>query len=366
MGVTLDPLKVNAISVCAFGGMADCLRIVPYLRATRERFPTASIRVLTETWGNDLFASCPYIDEVVCLPALRPDRSNSDALRRLVAGVHFVRRKADLLFSSPYRIRRAALLSLFSGARYRIGYRIKGIPFAWTVDTGPMDHSRSTEERLDRLWREIGIDRVDSQLEMWHSSEDEAHIDEFLESHQVHSEDTLVGLHPGSDWGCQQWHPRNWANLGDELQSQFGAKVVVTGTKDDHEDYKQLTSLMSNTPISAIGKTTVEQLAYLVSRFRLLITVDSILVPLGIAAGIPVIVLNFSNMSSWRKSRWPNLISLHPPSWFPELTLNERCKTDKLRHRIDFCRLAVCVGTQGARLISVRDVISKLEPLLKC
>lgn len=360
----IDPAGIKTILICVFGGMADCLRIAPYVRAARQKFPEARISLLTDTRGRELFARCPYADEVTLLPPVGSSLSRLDTLRRLGSGLGTVRGKFDLFIGSPFFPRRTALMSLFSGARYRIGYRAKGVPFAWTVDLGPVDYAQSLQQRFDRLWQGLGIDQVNPRLETWPSPEDEAHVEKFLEAKQVHPEDLLIGLHAGSDWGCQQWHPRSWAALGNELQSRYGARLIVTGTTDDQADYDAVARLMPVPPISAVGHTTLGQLASLIHRFRALITIDSGLVPLGVAANVPTIVLSFQNPSPWAEPRWPHLVELHPPAWFRWPAINQVCRIRKQRQRISSCKLSVCIGTQGARLISVKDVLSNLEPLL--
>lgn len=361
----IDLTRVKAILICAFGGYGDCLRVIPYVRATRERFSEATITILTETYGNEMFHRCPYVDEVISLPPTEPFCSRLDPLRNLARGLRAVRGRFNLFIGSPFRPRLAALLGLFSGASGRVGFKADRIYFAWTEDLGPVDYHRELEGRFDMLWQAIGIDQVHARLETWPSSEDESYTEEFLRMHDVHPRDMLIGIHPGSDWGCQQWDPRNWAALGNELQSRFGARLIVTGAKDEQACYDGLASLMPNAPINAVGKTTIGQLASLLSRFSALITVDSLLVPMGIAANIPVVVLDFRNRQAWMESRWPHVTPLHPPAWFSEPTVNDLCRNGKQSQRIHTCRLSVCVGTLGARLISVHDVLSAVEPLLR-
>lgn len=347
----------RAILVCVFGGYADCLRALPYIRATRLGFPEAWIALLTQAWGKEMFEGCPYVDEIIVGRAAHLSQRPLGGVRRLASLVPQVRGRFDLFVGSPYHRRFAALSALASGAPWRVGYRVTGLPFAWTHDVGRVDTSVSLEARMDRLWQAIGIAVADPTLEVYPTADDRAYAQAFLDASGVRSGDVVVGIHPGSDWGCQQWHPVSWSQLCAGLQERYRARVVMTGTGADEQIFRAVATRLTDRPISAIGKTTIGQLAALVGHFQALVCVDSFPVPLALAARIPVIVLCTRDSSPWSESRWPNLEAIHPPKWFQSRFPNEKCRAGKQRRGIQTCRDPGCVGTQGAAFITAHSVL---------
>lgn len=348
---------VRAILVSVFGGYADCLRALPYIRATRQGFPGASVALLTQSWGREMFGGCPYVDEIIVGRAAHLSQRPLGGIRRLVSLVPYIRGRFDLFIGSPYHHRFAALCALACGARWRAGYRVAGLPLAWTHAVGPAPPGSSLEARLDKLWQAIGLTVTDPTLEVYPTDEDRAHVQAFLESSGIGPGDVVVGIHPGSDWGCQQWHPLSWSHLCAGLQERYGATVVMTGTMADQHTFQEIARRLVKRSISAIGQTTLGQLAALVARFHVLVCVDSLLVPLGLATGIPVIALCMRHPSPWSESRWPNLETVHPPRWFQSRFPNEICRVSKQRRGIRSCHDPGCIGSQGAALITAQSVL---------
>jgi ADP-heptose:LPS heptosyltransferase len=355
--------NVRSILISVSGGYADCVRAVPYLRATRLRFPDALIAVLTPAWGTEVLAHCPYLDRIIPLHRTN-SRSRWHRVRTMWSVLREVRGGYDLFISSPYHLRFNAAFAHLMGVRQRVGFSVRGMPAPWTVNVGPVDYRRGLEWNRDQLWRALGVEHVDPQMEIWPSPDDEHYVDRLLEGWEVGTDDVLVALHPGSDWGCQQWMPGHWAALGQELQRRYNARLVVTGTASEAEEYRAIALRMQSAPIDATGKTSLGQLGALLRRTRALVSVDSVAVALGLAAQVPVVSLEFRNPSAWSHSRWPNLTSLQPPPSLSGMTANQSCRIRKQRQGVHWCKPPVCIGTEAAtamaNLISVPDVLDSL------
>jgi len=91
----------------------------------------------------------------------------------------------------------------------------------------------------------------------------------------------LIALAPGASWPTKRWPLQNWRALAEKLIAD-GCTVVELGNDDDPE---------IGMGISLRGMTSVRDAACILHSSRLLISCDSGLMHLALAAGTPVIAL---------------------------------------------------------------------------
>jgi lipopolysaccharide heptosyltransferase II len=71
----------------------------------------------------------------------------------------------------------------------------------------------------------------------------------------------LVALSPTSRWSSKMWGVAGFAALADMLINKKDARVVFTGTPDDHGYIKGIMKKMKGKAINLAGKTDIKQLA---------------------------------------------------------------------------------------------------------
>lgn len=116
----------------------------------------------------------------------------------------------------------------------------------------------------------------------------------------------IIGLHPGygpphrkatSSKKNRGWPPKSFISLGQALQN-LGASIVLTGSSEDGPDCQRIARALdrSRTRVLA-GQTTLPQLAGLIRRLQLFVSVDSGPAHLCAAVATPLIVL-------WGPGKW--------------------------------------------------------------
>ncbi len=98
-------------------------------------------------------------------------------------------------------------------------------------------------------------------------------------------------VHPGSDWACQRWLPERWADLADRLAGELGLAVMFTGLATEAGSIETIRSAMRHSSVSLAGGTTVSELADLIARADVCVSVDSLPFELAQAAGTRAVVL---------------------------------------------------------------------------
>jgi len=338
------------------------LRTVPLIRSLRHHYQKAQISIVVAIGQDEVFCNCPYIDTII--PDITQDQSIDPVVPRVRKVLRLVRLAAklrgrfDLVIGPSFEGATANLLAFLVGAQYRIGFDA-GLGFLLSTNLGPIDHELTIDERNDKLLEAAGIEKAEPRLEMHTAAEDSDYTEALLRRHRVTDGELLVGLHAGSDWSCQQWPIDRWARLGDELTDRYRAKLVLTGSYDEIELAEQISSLMANKPVSAVGDTTLGQLAALISRFALVIAVDSIVPSIALAKGVPVVLLCRSGHTQWRRAPWKGLKVLYNdslgwPTWSAE------CRVDKQRTTTR-CIVPEDIGIDGMGLITVQEVLEAAD-----
>lgn len=279
-----ETLRAKRILVIKLSAIGDVILSIPSLRAIRNKFKEANIKVLVGIKSKDILKTCPYINEIIVYDYKDKDKGIKGFLKysSLVRRINF-----DLLIDLQNN-RRSHLLAATSFIPIRVGYDNK--KFSLFLNR----KIKEPKELLDpishqaRLLKVLSIPIQDKSLQLWPSASDEKWAEAFLQEAWVSKGQLLIGINPGASvrWSTKKWSVKNFAKLCEVLANRLGARVLVTGTKEDMEVGKELLNYCKTRPIMAVGKSTILQLTSLIKRCNAFITSDS--APMHIAASCKV------------------------------------------------------------------------------
>ena len=117
---------------------------------------------------------------------------------------------------------------------------------------------------------------------------------EFLMLHTPNNTFPIISLHPGALWYSERrcWPIEKYVQLIKSIIDEFGAKVVVVGTKEETLISETLNkNIKSPFILNMIGKTTVVQTAAFIKQSQLFIGNDSAPFHIANFLNVPTIVL---------------------------------------------------------------------------
>jgi len=363
-----DPASTRRILVTAYGHIADVLAAVPALRALRASYPQARITLLAVDYVRDLMAACPYLDEVIT----SPDHNEKSSLRGKIERAFLLTRLAprlygrfDMVLILHTRNKFLAHAAWLTGARVRAGFLDSASPHSITHAAHPLTGNVSFREVNRRVLEAVGITIVSPNMELWPRPADEEAVQSLLNEHEVAEADLLIGLHPGSHWSCQQWNPKDWAAVADELIAHYGARPVITGTKDEHELANAIRNHMTSKDTHVIdltGRTSILQFAALMKRLNLFICVNSGVAQIGLAMNTPTL-----NLYGYENPTWNGPISGEP------MTIIRGCDDASPAYWCPYniwpkasqCLRNECIGRGGLLLITPNMVLRQVKRHLK-
>ena len=284
--------KIQRILIFQLGGIGDVLLTFPSIKALMDNFPKATLFVLTE-FKDDLFGLFPYQEIISRKYRYEPKGKHKSMSKKLAFFISLRKANFDLIFN-PNRgnaMMEASVMALIIGAPHRIGFEKEGAGFFNTIRT-EFRYDRAIFEQNIGLLREIGIEIDVKDVAVRIPEADKTFADDFVRRHAIKKDDLLITIHIGAryDRNHKMWPTHNYAELIRKMVVRYKAIVILIGNEVELPRVSRIMSRLQHPHlISAVGKTTISQMAALISKSKLFIGNDSGPLHVAIALDIPSI-----------------------------------------------------------------------------
>jgi heptosyltransferase-1 len=290
---TLDLGPRPRILLIRLSAIGDVIVTTPVLRALREALPEAHLAWLVEEKAADILQGHPMLDEVIVWPRATWQRE-APGLAGMIRNARFMaylrRRQFDVAIDFQGLLR-SAWVGVAAGIRHRIGNtrtrECSGM--LYTIRVSRPEEPSSRQRCLDLL-RPLGIESRDRRMVVSIGSEEREFAAEFLSLKGVGSR-PYVCLCPATTWPHKHWIEERWAQLADALQERLQVVPVFMGARADLPMLDRIQSAMSSAPVIAAGETSLRGAAALLEGARVVVSVDTALMHVGVAVGTPVVGL---------------------------------------------------------------------------
>jgi len=268
--------------------LGDVVHALPVLAALRRAYPRAHIAWLAGSSFAPLLAGHPLLDEVI-----RFDRAHYGRMwrspRAFVDFWRFVsqmrRRRFDLVIDLQGLIR-SGLLSYFSGARQRVGFR-DAREGAWLFYSQRVTPPAAAEHAVDRnlsLARALGLRVEAPEFPLNIGPGERAAAEKLLAEAAGEPVGSFTAVLPGARWESKRWPPERIAELIGRIHDERLPRCVLLGAPADREIGGRIVAACRIPVVDLIGRTTLRQLAALIDLADRVVCHDS--GPLHIAAAL--------------------------------------------------------------------------------
>ncbi len=326
---------INSILVIKPRAIGDVLLATPVLTNLRREFPWAQIDFLVETFAAPILDGNPYVDHVYSYDTERD--SSVSVIKRVRAN------KYDLvldLFANP----RTAIITLFSGARTRVGFPFKWRRIAYNILIPPRSGEfHNVDFNLNAL-RHLGIRVEDSKPVFRVQPNSRVKAQEFLKRTGLTSK-RFITINIGGGWQTKRWPAESFANLSGFVHDELSLDAVVLYGPAEKNDAQWI---CANSKAILAPPTTLHEMGAIMEESLLLVTNDS--GPMHIAATLNVPTLAIFGPTS------PRLQG--PLGNISEIVRNEKLECLE-------CNLTKCpIGNPCMKELDPQAVFSKLTNLL--
>jgi len=345
-------------------GIGDVLFTTPVVQALKHEYPDSFIGYWSNLRVAPILESNPQINKVFALS--RGDlkkicqescfKGLSDILK-FIWKLKKERFDICLDFSLDHRY---SLLAKLIGIKTRTGFNYKGRGRFLTrrVDLAGYQNKHVVEYYLDLL-KLLNIPPEKKDLVLNVSREAKRQAGNLLVAAGIKETDCLIGLFPGAggSWGkdaaIKHWPVLNFAQVGNRLIEQLGAKILILGDVSEKSLSETIFQAMVKKPVDLTGKTGLEILPAIIKNCDLVITNDGGPMHMAAALGVKSVSI-FGPVSEV-------VYGPYPPS-----NRHAVLKTDlECRPCYNNFRLAVCEKERAClKQVSVEEVFNAAIKLL--
>jgi heptosyltransferase-3 len=289
------------ILVIKFRNIGDVLLTTPLIKNLKIHYPDSTIDMVVNKGTESMITNNPNINEIFVY-----DRSyykSLPKLKQIIEEFKFLRSFKDYdMVINTTEGDRGAFIAKFSNAKTKIGYPVKKNWYLKNVFNIEMPKPtlirHIVDNNLDAI-RVQDLEVLEKKVEIFWKKEDEKKIDEL-------NLDEFIHIHPVSRWMFKCIKDELMAEIIDFIESK-GKKVVLTASPDEKE-IKKVQSILSFTksnPINLSGKLSLKEVAYLSSKAKLFVGVDTAIMHMAAAVNTPVVAF-FGPSGAFNWGPWDN------------------------------------------------------------
>ena len=267
--VKIEPEEVKKILIITLSNIGDVVLTLPVLGVLKREFPRAEITVMVGANAKELFEAEPAVSRTVIYD------KKARFSKKIELGLMLRRRGFDLVVDL-----RNSLFPLLIGARHNTPLFVKRAGA----------HMHRKDKHLKRI-AAMGIPVDNPPFSVSIARDDKLHVHSLLNQLGILPDDDLVAVAPGAKSHIKRWTTAGFIKVCDRLNKELGLKVLLIGDDSDRPINEQIRARGLRGAYDLSGRTSLRELAYLLSLCKLLITNDSAPLHIGSAVGIPTIAI---------------------------------------------------------------------------
>lgn len=288
--------NIKKILVRGANWIGDAVMSVPAMREMRRIFPDVHITLHTRSWADGVFRDASFIDEIVTY-----DR-HKWVIKDILDNSQFLKPDAyDLAVLFPNSFE-SALTSFLTRIPRRIGYNKDARGLLLTDPIAVPEWKNRRHESYFYLNLVAAVERSvlgretvdgsvpDPSIEI--SEERRKAARQQLSGFGVDTSRRSIALGVGSTNSvAKRWPAGRYAELSDRLTRELDVNVLLVGSPDEADVAETVSNASELRPIDIVGKTSIAEIAAILSEVDLLISNDMGLAHLAPAVGAETIVL---------------------------------------------------------------------------
>jgi ADP-heptose:LPS heptosyltransferase len=295
--------KVLLVNITRLG---DMLQATPTISGIKRENPDCHTTVLVEKQFEDICHILPDIDRVVSIDLGYTCRNIAAEQTGIIDAYRYISELVDSLRQENFDY----CLNMSSSAYTALLLRLLNIPQTggWTADEEgyrviESDWARlfaTSVHHLNRQYNSLNLVDVfrcsadvedhPQKLQISIDPAAKTYVDDMLRSAGFTNQGPLIAVQAGASQAKRQWSPARFVEMVNILVKEYQARVILTGSPRELEIVNPiLKGCDSPNVFSAVGKTSIPQLAALLSSCKVLVTGDTGPMHISVAAGTPVV-----------------------------------------------------------------------------
>jgi ADP-heptose:LPS heptosyltransferase len=295
--------KVLLVNITRLG---DMLQATPTISGIKRENPDCHTTVLVEKQFADICHILPDIDRVVSIDLAYTCRNIAAEQTGIIEAYQYVSELIESLSQEKFDY----CLNMSSSAYTALLLRLLNIPQTggWTSDEEgyrviESDWARlfaTSVHHLNRQYNSLNLVDIfrcsadvedhPQKLQISLDPAAKAYVEEMIRAAGFTNDGPLIAVQAGASQAKRQWSPARFVEMVNILVKEYKARVILTGSPRELDIVNPiLKGCESPNVFSAVGKTSIPQLAALLSACKVLVTGDTGPMHISVAAGTPVV-----------------------------------------------------------------------------
>lgn len=314
MGDSLLGRDLRSIAVFMLRHIGDTLLSTPAFHALGAAFPSARILAVINEGTQEMLEGNPDIDAILVFHRRRRNEGGFGRWKEEAALVRSLRAFRPDLSVNLTEGDRGAILSVLSGARYRVGVSpnrkgFLGKEILFTHLCGPHDRYRHAVLRDLDVLAAAGIPPADLRLRFSISDEDREKAVRILREAGIAAGRPFAVVQPTSRWTFKCWTEDGMTGVISHLADRGITPVLTSGSASlEVAQAERILVRAEGRAVSLAGRLSLKELGAVIASARLFLGVDSAPMHLAAAVGTPTVALfgptGAFNWAPWEGIDW--------------------------------------------------------------
>jgi len=348
--LTLENLRIKKknideskkILIVDFGFLGDTIISLPAIKSIRNKYPDAQIDIIINSKFKEIWEYNKYYTNLIDFDILW-SRYNKrfhirDLFNYLKTILEIRKQKYDLAIDLRGDIRNIFFLIYMSNANNRVGFDITGGNYFLT-NVVEFPFKNEVENNL-AIAKSLGGKEESYDYKI--SKKEEEEVNKLIKEKGIKR--NFILLFPSSGYKAKEWQSDRWAEFIDKTHSQ----IVMAGTEKDEEKILKISRLTKKQTINLIGDLSINELAALIKKSKLVIGCDS--GPLHLTSALnktSIVLFGPTDEERWSPYQNSDVIKKDCPPEYCNPNFNKNIEHPTMR------------------LIEVKDLINKVKEVLK-
>jgi glycosyltransferase involved in cell wall biosynthesis/ADP-heptose:LPS heptosyltransferase len=268
----------NRILIIKMSSLGDLILSIPTLKILHERFPTASISLLTLKKYAPLLYKCPYVNDVIAV-----DENYKKFKTILRTSTNLRRRSFDYILDLQ-NSRVSHILGFLSLPRESFGFKLRfGFLLTKKIPYNRNDDPLTSQERLLEF---LGIKFDRKQLAFWPLVAD-SKVVPLPEGNSIG-----INISASARWTSKNWSTNHISTLVELINRNLPSyKVILFGDEAARDRATRIESMMYPKPYNLCAKIPLQDLPYAIAKLKAFVTPDTATLHLAQSLQVPTLAL---------------------------------------------------------------------------
>ncbi len=258
--------------------LGDLILSTTLFKKIKLKHPDSHITLIVNKGTEQILSNNPNIDTI--LPVDKKQTFKNPL--KFIIFLYELQKENFSICYSPHFSHRSSLISFFSGAKIRIGYKESGFGFLHTKTYPRPLRGVHEVQKLLQLVDSVGLERPEIFLNKEVNGEIKSKMEDVSE---------FIVVAPSSIWETKRMPIEKFIELVRQILENTPYTPVIIGSKNDKYLSDQIVYVHGSKVVDMTGRTNLMELSYIISRAKCVISNDSSPIHIASAFNIPTLAI---------------------------------------------------------------------------